>query len=54
MSCPSALIGHPEASANGFPLKDCGNDGEGLSFFKRLTLTIFYALGLNVILQGTS
>jgi hypothetical protein len=23
-------------SANGFPLKDCGNDGEGLSFFKRL------------------
>jgi hypothetical protein len=37
MSCPSALIGHPEGSANGFPLKDCGNDGEGLfSFFKRL------------------
>jgi hypothetical protein len=36
MSCPSALIGHPEGSANGFPLKGCGNDREGLSFFKRL------------------
>ncbi|MEK7729423.1 MAG: hypothetical protein AAB354_13495 [candidate division KSB1 bacterium] len=26
LSCPSALIGHPSAW-NGFPLKDCGNDG---------------------------
>jgi hypothetical protein len=38
MSCPSALIGHPEGSAKGFPLKDCGNDGEGLSFLQAAKL----------------
>jgi hypothetical protein len=38
MSCPSALIGHPEGSANGFPLKDRGNDREGLSFLQAAKL----------------
>ncbi|MFH0771402.1 MAG: nucleoside deaminase, partial [Candidatus Omnitrophota bacterium] len=26
LSCPDALIGHPDTPISGFPLKDCGND----------------------------
>jgi hypothetical protein len=54
MSCPSALIGHPEGSANGFPLKDCGNDREDLSFFKRLDSCSICSIASTCALSFTS
>jgi hypothetical protein len=29
-SCPNVFIGHPVVTGNGYPLKECGYDGENL------------------------